>query len=87
MERLLASRLSQGPLVADETGKRPGASATVHVHTSLLPQPTPKRRGLHAGARAPLDDQSEPRPPPCQSRYRPGASPCRQRHDGASTLN
>lgn len=66
MERLLASQLSQGALIAQsEPGSQPGAKSIYVQARAAAAQAQPKRRGIHAVRRTPsADDNTDAQPPP-----------------------
>ncbi|MGH6637339.1 MAG: site-specific integrase, partial [Polaromonas sp.] len=69
MERLLASRLSAGPLIPIEDGNKMGQGGTAGSRTVYVPagdvppQPVPKPRGIHGARRVPSRTDPTPRPP------------------------
>lgn len=66
MERLLASRLSAGPLIPVEATGQGGIGETRTLYVpagEVAPQPIPKPRGVHGGRRAAPTVAQAPRPP------------------------
>ncbi|MGH8034353.1 MAG: Arm DNA-binding domain-containing protein, partial [Lysobacterales bacterium] len=69
MERLLASRLSAGPLIPIEDSNKMGQGGTAGTRTVYVPagdvppQPVPKPRGIHGARRVPSHTDPTRRPP------------------------
>ena len=70
MERLLASQLSQGPLIEQiGTPARPDMPGIYVPAKQVAPQVQPKRRGIHATKRKwDADDNTDAQPPPWSQR-------------------